>query len=97
MGNGVMSGRKSVTSVRNIILFQAMSVFCHRIKGMLCSKVTDDGYICGLPSEHLQINPYGFLRRIRISEKFVCIRVQIFESKKLKNDEIFMEWYNVTD
>ncbi len=35
-----------------------MSVFCCRIKGMLHSKVTDDGYICGPSSEHLQINPY---------------------------------------
>ncbi len=48
-----MSVRKNVTSARTIILFQAVLVFCRRIKGMLRSKVTDDSYICGLPSEHL--------------------------------------------
>ncbi len=37
----------------NIILFQVMSVFCHPMKGMFCSKVTDDGYICGPPREHV--------------------------------------------
>ncbi len=70
-GNSVMSVRNSITA-RNIILFQAMSVFCRRIKGMLHSKVTDNGYICGLPSEHLQINLYGFLRKIPTLRK-VCM------------------------
>ncbi len=53
-----------MTSVGNIIPFESMSVFCCCIKGMLRSKVTDDSYICGLPSEHLQINLYEFLRII---------------------------------
>ncbi len=67
-----------------------MSVFCRRIKGMLCSKVTVDSYICGLPTKHLQINPYmyWFMRTIRTFmdfwkksvqwEKFLRIRVRIF-------------------
>ncbi len=84
-----------------------MSVFCRSIRGMLRSKVMDDDYICGLPSKHLPIIPYGFLRVICTStdfweksvhwEKFVHIWVRIFGSEKLKNDEIFMERYNVTD
>ncbi len=40
----------SVTLACNIIPFQAMSVFCRCIKGMLRSKFTDDGYIYGQPS-----------------------------------------------
>ncbi len=35
-----------------------MSVLCHRIKGMLRSKATDDGYMCGQTSEHQQVLPY---------------------------------------
>ncbi len=122
----ITSVHNSITSACNIILFQAMSVFCRRIKGMLRFKVTDDGYLCRPTGEHLQINPYRFLRIICTYtdsennpytywfliiipictnfweksiywEKFVCIRVQIFGPEKLKNDEIFMEWYNVTD
>ncbi len=68
--NSVTSVRNRVTSARNIIPFQAMLVFCSRIKGMLRSKVTDDGYICGPLSEHLQLNPYKFLRIIRTCADF---------------------------
>ncbi len=57
----------SVTSSRNIIQFQAMSLFCYHIKGMFRSKVTDNSYIiCRPSSEHLQINPCGFLRITRL-------------------------------
>ncbi len=31
------------------------------------------------------------------TEKNSRMQVQIFRSEKLKNNEIFMEWYNVTD
>ncbi len=65
-----MSVCNSVTSACNIIQFQTVSVFCHRIKGMLRSKVTDDSYICGPLSEHLQINQYRFLRIIRMCTDF---------------------------
>ncbi len=64
-----------VTSVcnSNINPFQSMSVFYRCIKGMLHSKVADDGDMCGQTSEHPQIFPYvcnpymlyGFLRKIR--------------------------------
>ncbi len=58
MGNSVTSVHNSVTSTRNIIPFQTLLVFYHCIKGMLHSKVMDDGYICRPLRKHLQINLY---------------------------------------
>ncbi len=66
-GNSVTSVHNSVTSAYNIILFQAMSVFCHRIKGMFGMTVT---YV------DRQANIYGLIHAY--TEKISYIQGGVF-------------------
>ncbi len=51
-----------------------MSVFCRRIKGMLHTEDTDDGYICGLTSV-LQFSENGTMLQRDVKAFELCYTV----------------------